>query len=101
MEYPPLGGYSVSMSKITFQCVPNASVSQIIGKQGACWKIRLSATPIEGKANDELIAVLAEVLRIPKSSITIRSGHSAKIKILDIPLPLGYIEDLLQQSIQT
>lgn len=99
MEYPPTGGYSVFMSKITIHIAPNASTSQVLGKQGAAWKIRIAAVPIEGKANDELIAFLSEILGISKTTITIKSGHTSKIKILEIPLPLGYIEDLLQQAI--
>lgn len=99
MEYPPPGGYSVFMSKITIHIVPNASTSQVIGKQGIAWKIRITASPIEGRANDALIKFLSDILDISKSSITITSGHTSKVKILEIPLPLGYIEDLLQQAI--
>jgi len=44
--------------------------------------IRLAAPPVDGAANNALIAFLAKMLAIPKSSITIRSGETARRKML-------------------
>jgi len=47
-------------------------------------KARVSAVPEDGKANKALIVLLAKKLRLPKSSITIISGETARKKILRI-----------------
>ncbi|MEA1013604.1 DUF167 domain-containing protein [Sphingosinicella sp. LY1275] len=44
--------------------------------------LRLAAPPVDGAANKALIAFLAKALAIPKSSITIRSGETARQKML-------------------
>lgn len=95
MEYPPLGGYSVSMTKLSVHIIPNASSSHVVGKEGNAWKIRISAPPIEGRANEAIIELLSEILDIPKTSISLMRGGSSKIKLLDVPLPSGFIEELL------
>jgi uncharacterized protein len=47
-------------------------------------KLRLAAPPVEGAANDALIAYLAKVLSLRKAEITIRSGETSRIKILHL-----------------
>lgn len=47
-------------------------------------KARVSAVPENGKANKALIALLAKSLRIPKTSISLISGDTARKKILRI-----------------
>jgi len=47
-------------------------------------QIRLTAPPVEGAANAALIAFLAETLEIRKADIAIRSGLTARIKILHL-----------------
>jgi uncharacterized protein (TIGR00251 family) len=47
-------------------------------------KIRLTAPPVEGKANDALIAFLAEVLVIPRSKIEIVAGETGRDKLVSI-----------------
>ena len=47
-------------------------------------KVRVAAPPVEGAANLALIAFLAKVLGLPKSSLTIASGAGARLKLIDI-----------------
>ena len=42
--------------------------------------VRLAAAPVDGAANDELIALLAQTLRIPRRAITIVSGERSRTK---------------------
>ena len=46
--------------------------------------VRLAAPPVEGAANAELIAFLSKTLDVPKSSVTLASGATARIKTLRI-----------------
>lgn len=47
-------------------------------------RIRLTAPPVEGAANQALIDFLAEVLAVRKKDIVIRSGETGRLKILEI-----------------
>lgn len=63
---------------------PNAKTSEVISKIGMDWSVRLHAPPTEGKANEELIRLLAEELDIPKSRIQIIKGAGSRIKKVEI-----------------
>ena len=47
-------------------------------------QIRLAAPPVEGAANEALIAFLAELLDLRKKDVVIRSGHTARTKIVEL-----------------
>ena len=63
---------------------PRASTNEIVGIQGGYLKIRITAPPIDNKANDQLIQFLAKKLNIAKSSIRLLSGQSSREKHLHI-----------------
>lgn len=60
---------------------PNASKNAIL-KDDTGIKIKLTAQPIEGKANKALVEFLSKQLKIPKTSIEILRGETSKDKIL-------------------
>ncbi len=60
---------------------PNASKNEII-KDDTGIKIKLTAQPIEGKANKALIEFLSKQFKIPKTSISIIKGETSKDKTL-------------------
>jgi len=62
--------------------VPRASQNEISGRYGDAVKIRLTAPPVEGAANQALIDFLADILGVPKSRIEILSGHASRDKIV-------------------
>lgn len=73
------------MGRIKFRIIPNARKTELAGKYANAVKIKLSAPPIEGKANAELIKYLSKSLGVSKSSITFVSGETSKDKLLEIP----------------
>jgi len=84
------------MTKISIRVIPNASKTEIAGREGTTYKIRVAAPPVDGKANSELIEFLSEVLDIPKSSIDVIKGQSGKQKIIEVPMTISEIEELLK-----
>jgi hypothetical protein len=62
--------------------VPRARKTEIAGRHGDAVKIRLSAPPVEGAANEALIDFLAELLGVRKSKIEILSGHTSRDKMV-------------------
>jgi uncharacterized protein (TIGR00251 family) len=64
--------------------VPRASRSEAAGIQGDALKLRVTAAPSEGKANDECIRLLAEILGVKRSRVTIIAGHTARTKTVAV-----------------
>jgi len=61
---------------------PRSSRAGIVGPYGDALKVKLTSPPVEGKANKELIEVLAKEFRITKKDVEIISGQSSKNKIV-------------------
>ncbi len=59
---------------------PKAKKDEIVGSYGNKLKIRLTAPPIEGKANEALRKFLARVLKVPRSAISIVRGDLSRQK---------------------
>ncbi len=68
----------------TVKVVPRASKTEIVGEYNSALKIRLSAPPVDGAANAELIKFLAKTFGVSKSEVEIISGETAKIKQIRI-----------------
>jgi uncharacterized protein (TIGR00251 family) len=60
--------------------IPRAGRSGFAGLRDGAVLVRLAAAPVDGAANDELIALLSKTLRIPKRDITITSGERSRSK---------------------
>ena len=76
------------------QIQPRASSDAIAGVLGDRLKIRLTAPPVEGKANDHLIAWLARLFGVPKSQVTLERGAGSKLKQVRIRSPKNLPEKL-------
>ena len=63
---------------------PNARVSKLEQASDGTWLAHLAAPPVDGKANAELIALVAKHFGCRKSSVSIKSGAAARIKRLEI-----------------
>ena len=64
--------------------MPGSSRSKVDGWLGEFLKIRVTAKPQKGKANEALVALMSDVLRVPKKNISISSGASSSKKVLKI-----------------
>lgn len=75
--------------RLFVRLTPKSSVERIEGwdvddKGRRFLKIRVRAAPIEGRANDALIAFLAKTLKLPKSRFTLVTGDTARLKQIEI-----------------
>jgi uncharacterized protein len=60
--------------------IPRAAKSGVAGMRGDAWLVRLHAPPVDGAANDELIAILARALGVPERAVSIASGARSRQK---------------------
>jgi len=63
---------------------PRASTNEIAGVHGDAVKIRLTAPPVDGAANEELVAFLSKVFVVARKSVRILAGESSRSKIVEI-----------------
>jgi uncharacterized protein (TIGR00251 family) len=63
---------------------PGAARSEFAGQHGSRVKVRLAARAVDGRANQELIAFLAEHYGVPKRSVRIVSGLKSRQKRVEI-----------------
>jgi hypothetical protein len=68
---PRSGGFALEV-----KVVPGASRQRVMGQYGAGIKVTVTAAPEAGAANAAVIALLAEVLQIPRTNISITRGQS-------------------------
>ncbi len=80
---------------INIKVEPRSSRSGIVGHYGDAIKVKLTSPPVEGKANEELIEVLAKNLGIAKKHVEIISGKSSKNKIVKL-FGIKSIDDLFK-----
>jgi uncharacterized protein (TIGR00251 family) len=78
-------GSSVPITTLTIRVITRAKKNEISGElQDGTVKVRLTAPPVKGKANQALVKLLAEKLEIPASNIKIISGEKRRRKVLQI-----------------
>lgn len=74
------------MNKIyKFKVTPRSRTNEILETQlDGIIKVKLMAPPVDGAANDALIELISEEWDIPKSKIKLKSGHTSRLKTLEI-----------------
>jgi uncharacterized protein (TIGR00251 family) len=70
--------------RVSVHVQPRASRSEIVGLHGTALKVRLQAPPVEGAANDALIALLAQRLGVPRRAVRVVSGSTSRAKTVEI-----------------
>ncbi len=69
---------------LSIRIQPRASKNEILRMEGGMLKVRLTAPPVDGAANEALVKFLADTLSIAKSQVEIVSGHTSRQKIVRV-----------------
>ena len=79
---------------------PRARKDAIAGEIGDALKVALTAPPVEGKANEACIRFFADLLRVPRSSVTIAAGESSRNKVIRVHgLSAAQVEERLRSAV--
>jgi len=82
---------------LSLQIQPRASRDEWVGLQGDFFKVRISAPPVDGKANAQLIKYLARLFGVPKSRVSLLSGENERRKRVSIHSPRHLPAEILPQ----
>lgn len=63
---------------------PRSSRNQIVGEQNEALKVKLTAPPVEGEANEALVDFLSSSLKLPRKDIKLLKGEASRHKIVEI-----------------
>jgi uncharacterized protein len=66
---------------------PNARSSEILEGEDGIWTARIAAPPVGGRANAELVKLVARHFGVARSRVAIRSGASGRMKLVEIDVP--------------
>jgi uncharacterized protein YggU (UPF0235/DUF167 family) len=66
---------------------PNSRVEELMELPDGSWEARVKASPLDGKANAALIALVAAHFGVRKAQVTIRGGASGRMKLVQISQP--------------
>lgn len=72
--------------RIYVKVIPRSSLNKVDKIGEGDYRVKITAPPVEGKANEMLVKVLAEHFGVAKSSVSIVGGKTAHTKIVDIAL---------------
>lgn len=70
--------------RVYVKVTPRAGKNEVLKVSEGEYKVKVTAAPEKGKANEKVVELLAYHFKMPKSSIKIIAGKSARVKIIDI-----------------
>ena len=69
-------------TSLRLRIVPGARRSGIVGRHGNGWKVRVTAAPEAGKANEALLDLLARALELPRRDLALTRGRASRDKVV-------------------
>ena len=83
-------------TRVRLRVSPGATRAAVVGRHEAGWKVRVTAVPEGGRANDALVHLFADTLSLPRTAVTLVPGHRGRDKIVELAgLPPAEIEHRL------
>jgi uncharacterized protein (TIGR00251 family) len=72
------------MKTIQVRVKPGARISSLEAQADGTWLARVKAPPVDGKANKELVGLVAQHFKRTKSQVSVRAGASGRVKLVQI-----------------
>lgn len=85
-------------TRVRLRVSPRASDAHVVGRHGEAWKVRVAAPPERGKANDAVLQLLANALRVAPARLALVTGARGRDKIVTVA---GLSEDEVERRLTT
>jgi uncharacterized protein YggU (UPF0235/DUF167 family) len=69
-------------TRLRLRVAPGAGSAGIVGRYGDGWKVRVSAPPEGGRANEAVLRLLSDAVGVPRDSLRLVSGRGARDKVV-------------------
>lgn len=70
--------------RISVRVSPGARRTEVVGRHGDGWRIRVAAPPERGRANEALVEHLAGLLAVPRAAVRLVAGAGSRDKVVEI-----------------
>jgi uncharacterized protein len=71
-------------TRLRIRVSPGARRTEFVGRHGDAWKVRVAAPPERGRANEAVLKVLAERLRVASDELSLVAGGSGRDKVVEL-----------------
>jgi uncharacterized protein YggU (UPF0235/DUF167 family) len=71
-------------TRLRVRVSPGSGPTAVIGRHGDAWKVRVTEAPERGRANEAVLRVLSDTLALPRTALTLVSGHRGREKIVEL-----------------
>jgi uncharacterized protein len=71
-------------TRLRLRVIPGSARSGVVGRHGDAWKLRVTAPPERGKANEAALHLLAGALRVEPGALRLVAGHGARDKTVEV-----------------
>lgn len=90
---------TAASTRVRLRVSPGAGRAGIVGRHGDGWKVRVTAPPEHGRANEAVLRLVAEALALPRDALTLVAGHGGRDKIVELTgLGPGLVERRLASA---
>lgn len=72
------------MQTLQVRVKPNSRECGLEVLDDGTWLARVSSPPVDGKANKELVTLIARHFRLPRSRVSVKSGASGRMKVVQV-----------------
>src|ERR1700745_1046854 len=71
-------------TRLRVRVSPGAGRTALVGRHGDAWKVRVTEAPERGRANEAVLRLLAETLALPRTALTLVSGHGGREEVVEL-----------------
>jgi len=71
-------------TRLRLRVSPGSRRTELVGRHGDRWKVRVAAPPEGGRANEAVLRLLARRLGLPRRALSIVSGHTGRDKVVEM-----------------
>ncbi len=71
-------------TRLRLRVSPGATRTELAGRYGDAWKVRVSAAPEHGRANDAVVCLLADRLGVSRNAVAVVSGQTSRDKVIEL-----------------
>lgn len=72
------------ITRLRIRVTPGAGRTELVGRHGDGWKVRVAAAPERGRANDAVLKLLAERLRLAPRELALVAGGRSRLKVVEL-----------------
>jgi uncharacterized protein (TIGR00251 family) len=91
----------MSPARLRLRVSPGSARSEIVGRHGDGWKVRVTAPPEDGRANAAVVRLIAETVSVARNAVSVVSGQASRDKIVELAgIDLSRVERRLAAAVE-